>query len=67
MQKISEQLVTQTQLEVIYTSWATTADIPRKGKKAFVCWPCNEHAEITRTDTKSDTGKTLFRIEFFRH
>ena len=65
--KISEQLVTQAQLEIIYTAWGTCAEVPKRGSKSLVVWPNKEHAEITRTVHKSDYKKTLFKIEFFQH
>lgn len=65
--KLTEQLVTKTQLETIMTAWATAAEVPAKGKKVFVCWPNKEHAEITYTDKRSEYGQRLYRIEFFQH
>ena len=65
--KTSEQLVTKQQLEIIYTAWATCAEIPPKGKKSLVVWPNKEHAEISKTAHKSDENKPLYRIEFYRH
>jgi hypothetical protein len=67
MKKTSEQIVTQAQLEIIFTSWATCAEIPAKGNKALVVWPNNEHAEITRHKSTGDHKGPLFKIEFFRH
>jgi hypothetical protein len=67
MIKITEQLVTQTQLEIIMTAWNTCAEVPTKNKKVFVAFPWKEHAEITRTTFKSDYNKPLFKIEFFSH
>lgn len=67
MRKVSEQLVTQTQLELIYTGWGVTANIPKKKTKEIVCWPNKESAEITMTDLKSEYGERLFKIEFFVH
>lgn len=67
MTKISEQLVTKDQLEIIYAAWGTAAEIPSGKKKSLVVWPYREHAEITKTMLKSEYGKRLFRIEFFRH
>jgi len=67
MRKVSEQLVTQTQLELIYTGWGITANIPGVNKKELVCWPNKEHAEIIKTKLKNDYGKALYKIEFFRH
>lgn len=65
--KFSEQLVTQTQLEIIMTAWGTCAEVPRKGEKVLVVWPNKEHAEISKTKHKSDYKKALFLIEFYRH
>lgn len=66
-QKISEQLVTKTQLETIMTAWGTCAEIPRAGKKVFVCWPNKEHAEITKVKSKGDYKGPMYKIEFFQH
>ncbi len=67
--KISEQIVTKTQLELIYTAWGTCAEIPKAGKKAIVCWPNKEHAEITRHKKVKDSDHkgAMYKIEFFAH
>lgn len=63
---ISFQLVTRAQLEAIYTAWGVAATVPHLSTKELVCWPIKEHAEITKTRLKSDTGRVLFKIEFYR-
>lgn len=66
-QKTAEQIVTQTQLELIYTAWATCAEVPKRGAKSLVVWPCKEHAEVTRIKSIGDHKGPLFKIEFFKH
>lgn len=66
-QKISEQIVTKTQLEVIMTAWGTCAEVPKAGKKSFVCWPNKEHVEITKVKSVGDHKGYLYKIEFFQH
>jgi hypothetical protein len=66
IKQISEQLVTKTQLECIFTAWGSCAEVPTKGKKSLVVWPFNEYAEIVKTEMKSDYGKALYAIKFFR-
>ena len=65
--KLSEQLVTKTQLECIYTAWGTCAEVPKAGSKALVCFPNKEHAEITKVKSKGDYKGSLYKIEFFMH
>lgn len=67
MEKINEQIVTQCQLETIYTAWGTCAEIPKRGQKSLVAWPCKEHAEISRHKSVGDHKGPMFKIEFFRH
>jgi hypothetical protein len=65
MKKISEQLVTVLQLEIIFKAWKVTASIPKKGYKEIICFPCNEFAEVTYTMNKSENNKRLYKIEFY--
>lgn len=68
MRKTSEQLVTRTQLETIYTAWGVTAAVPRGKAMEIVCFPyVKEHAQVSRTAKKNDNGQHLYNIEFFVH
>lgn len=66
--KISEQIVTKTQLETIMTAWGTCVNIPKKNNKVFIAFPyIKEHAEITlhKKQIDSDYKGILYKIEFF--
>ena len=65
MKKISEDLVTKLQLELIFKAWDVTASVPKKGYKEIICFPWKELAEVTYTMNKSEYGKRLYKIEFY--
>ena len=48
------------------TAWGSCAEVPSKGNRAIVCFPCKELAEIQWTDRKSDDRQSLYRIDFYR-
>lgn len=59
-----KQMVTKEQCLNLFAAWGCPEDVPAKGKKVLIGFPCSElkTATVTWSEFKSDTGKRLYSI-----
>lgn len=63
----SIQLVTKSQLQILYSAWGVVADIPTAKEATVIAWPHPANpsrARITLTKKPATYGGRLFLIEY---